>query len=407
MKLTFITESYPPDQGGIATSSLRLATALAGAGHALQVLTFDRTRPLEHGDYSQRETFDGFEVIRFGPFFGGHPLIQGALPADPDSRENMRAAFRRRVCDRMVREAASFAPDAILVFGISNAVLLARFIAAELALPFFAGVRADPCLAMFNLQLRAAAQWALEGAAAVICVNDFVRKRAVSFLPALAERTFVVNNAIHVPELHDRAGAVRRLQAATRWDDAAFVVIFIGALRETKGMIPLLQAMDGLSDTDVRLLVVGPPSDRRLCGSALDDLVRSGRAHCTGYVERDDVAQWAAGGHAVIMPSLTDGMANGLLEGMSLGLCPIGSFVFQDVIRDGENGFLVDAHSPDHIAAVLRRLTDDRALAARIGEAARRYVARSHPPAREAQAYVDIITQCLARSRGIAPRATA
>lgn len=315
--------------------------------------------------------------------------------------------FRRRVCDNMMREAALFAPEAVLAFYVLNAGFLARFVAAQLAVPCFVGVRGnDVGLGIFNLQRFAAVHWTLEGAAAVICVNHYLRNRVISVLPNSAERTFVVANAVCTPETQDRSEASRKLKAATSWDDAAFVVVFIGALREKKGVIPLLQAMKKLADTSVRLLIVGPPLasiDRRLCGAEWDELVRCGQIYCTGQVERHEVVTWAAAGNAVIMPSLDDGLPNGLLEGMSFGLCPIVSLLFQDVILDGQNGFLFDAHSPDDIAAVLRRLANDRALTAHVGEVARMHVARHHTPDREAQGYVDIITRFLPQSRDSNP----
>ncbi len=42
-------------------------------------------------------------------------------------------------------------------------------------------------------------------------------------------------------------------------------------------------------------------------------------------------------------------------------------------VRDGVSGFLVDGHDPADYARALRRLVDDEALSARMGEAAARH----------------------------------
>lgn len=71
----------------------------------------------------------------------------------------------------------------------------------------------------------------------------------------------------------------------------------------------------------------------------------------------------------------SEGLGSGALLAMSAGVAVIASRVggLPEVVRHGETGLLVENSAKD-VAAAIRRLTDDRALARRMGEAGRRDV---------------------------------
>ena len=78
-----------------------------------------------------------------------------------------------------------------------------------------------------------------------------------------------------------------------------------------------------------------------------------------------------------------EGLPNALMEAMALGLpivstdCPCGGPA--TLITDGEDGLLVPIHDPEALAAGMNRLIEDRELAERLGENARRIADRAHP----------------------------
>jgi glycosyltransferase involved in cell wall biosynthesis len=71
-----------------------------------------------------------------------------------------------------------------------------------------------------------------------------------------------------------------------------------------------------------------------------------------------------------------DGLPNALLEGMGAGRPIVASRVagIPDVISDGRHGLLTPERDPATLAAAIGRLLGDRALAERLGAAARRRV---------------------------------
>lgn len=77
------------------------------------------------------------------------------------------------------------------------------------------------------------------------------------------------------------------------------------------------------------------------------------------------------GAHLVVLPSLMDNFPNACLEAMALGKAVIGTrgASFEEMLTDGETGFLVSPDSPDELAEkILAAWTDPRLKA--IGRAA-------------------------------------
>ena len=103
------------------------------------------------------------------------------------------------------------------------------------------------------------------------------------------------------------------------------------------------------------------------------------QAQDTGFGDRirfcgavPDVADRIEKSYAFVLASYTEGMPNTLIEAMSLGLacvstdCPCGGP--KDLIRDGENGFLIPVNDAAALADRLSQLLADPDMAAQMGK---------------------------------------
>ena len=106
---------------------------------------------------------------------------------------------------------------------------------------------------------------------------------------------------------------------------------------------------------------------------------------------RGDVRDLLAEAEVFVLPSRWEGMPNALLEAMACGLPCVATRVSgtEDILRDGENGLLVEPEQPEPLADALRRVLVDATLALRLGQAARATVV-------ERYAVTRIVDQCLA-----------
>lgn len=74
-----------------------------------------------------------------------------------------------------------------------------------------------------------------------------------------------------------------------------------------------------------------------------------------------------------VLPSVKEPLGTSPLEAMTYGTVPVisASAGSAGVLTDGQDGLLVDMENPDGLAAVMRRLLDDRALLRRLSAGAR------------------------------------
>jgi glycosyltransferase involved in cell wall biosynthesis len=91
---------------------------------------------------------------------------------------------------------------------------------------------------------------------------------------------------------------------------------------------------------------------------------------------RDDVPELLASFDVFAFPSLFEGLCLAVIEAQAAGVpvvaTPVGGI--RETVVDGETGLLVPPRDPAALAAAIRRLLDDRDLARRLAEEARRRV---------------------------------
>jgi len=119
----------------------------------------------------------------------------------------------------------------------------------------------------------------------------------------------------------------------------------------------------------------------------------------TGY--RPDVTPILRELSVSVLPSLSEGLSNTLLESMAAGLPVVATNVggTPEAVQDGENGFLIRPGDPCAIADAVCRLLDEPALARRLGDTASRSVAERYAMLRVAESTTRIYESMLENSR--------
>lgn len=395
VRICVVSEAYPPTDGGVATSAQRISRSLSAQGAQVTLCTFDHSRPIESSDYRITEEDQGVQVNRFGPFFLKHPNLS--------LNEKTKAIFRRRAFDQMTEFLRTQNPDILFSMYLLNAGFVATFVARTLCVPHVAGIRGnDIGRNVFDIERFSVIQWVLSSADRTVAVNHHLLTRQLITFPETAPHAHIIPNSIPpVPAITDDAvtAARARVAATTGWDEESLRIVFVGNLREKKGAQPLAEALDLLRERGIpfRFLLVGQDlagAILTLVGDRWQRVKDAGLVHATGMLPRRDVAGWVLGCDVVVMPSLDDGMANGLLEGMQQGLCPVASDLFADVVTPDENGLLVRRADPAGLAEALARVAYDRTLLRRLGKAARQGM-EAYGPTQEAQAYLNLFADVL------------
>ncbi len=90
-------------------------------------------------------------------------------------------------------------------------------------------------------------------------------------------------------------------------------------------------------------------------------------------------------------------MANGLLEGMSVGLCPITTTIMNDVVTDKENGRVVKAGDISGLADTIVDVISNKEELKLYGDSARETIIQKHNPKLEAERYIKVFEDILKR----------
>jgi len=209
---------------------------------------------------------------------------------------------------------------------------------------------------------------------AYVCVSRAVAEFSHSVARLPAEKLRVIPNGV---DLSTYSATVPVSHAELGVPDRARLVVCIGRLAEQKGQAWLLRTADGwMQDRqEVHLALIGDGPDRAKLEAAARKAGLAGRVHLTG--RRADVPQVLAAAELLVLPSIWEGMPNVLLEAMASGLPVVatdvegvdellGPVVAEQIVPRGDDARLTER---------IGQLLDDRAFAARLGQANRRRAA--------------------------------
>jgi glycosyltransferase involved in cell wall biosynthesis len=209
---------------------------------------------------------------------------------------------------------------------------------------------------------------------ALIAVSPEVRDDLVALRVAPASKFEVIRLGIR---LEERIAVGRTFRDETRRvmgiADGRFVVGWIGRMTGVKRADDVLHAFRLLRarGVDACLCMVGDGPDRDRVERLAHELGIVRDCFFTGYQE--DVGQFFAAFDVFVLPSANEGTPVTAIEALA-SRCPVVATRVggvPDVVRDGEDGFLVGPGAVKELADRLGRLAADPELRARFGEAGR------------------------------------
>jgi len=155
------------------------------------------------------------------------------------------------------------------------------------------------------------------------------------------------------------------------------LVLFLGRLEAEKGIYELLEAVAAVRANvpDLRLVCAGE-GDRIGVARYAERLGIADAVKFTGWVGPSGKRALLEHAAVFALPSYREALPASLIEAMGAGIPVVASPVggIPEVVVDGATGFLVGAGDTKSLRRALDRLLADRALARRMGDAARQAV---------------------------------
>lgn len=222
----------------------------------------------------------------------------------------------------------------------------------------------------------------------VVVNAEAIRQRliAAEYTP---EKIAVIRNGIVVPESGTRPGGPG-LRQGLGLSPHGPVIAVLCVLRRLKGIEYFLAAATSVSRRfpEARFLVVGDSvhkeDGREVVGDSgyrkeLEDYARrlglDGRVTFTGF--RLDVPELLSEVTVSVLPTLSEGLSNTLLESVAAGVPVVATRVGgnPEVVQDGVTGLLVPPRDAGALADAICQLLADPDLASRFAQAGRRRLA--------------------------------
>lgn len=226
--------------------------------------------------------------------------------------------------------------------------------------------------------LRKLARLTLRRAKVIGVVSEALRREVIDLLNVDPAKVVVLPMPVQMPVPADLAPPA---------DPPPLRLVCVGRLAREKGFGVLLDAL-GMLDGPVELDVFGdgPAGDElRAAAKPFGDAVRF-----HGARPRAEIATSLASAHALVVPSLREGLGMVALEALAVGRPVIASGVggLVETVVDGDDGILVPPGDPRALADALHRLPLPPPKAAAVAR---------HLPEAVAQAHVDAYERAIGR----------
>lgn len=177
-------------------------------------------------------------------------------------------------------------------------------------------------------------------------------------------------------------------------------MVFCGSVIERKGITELATAWRSFAPRhpNWQLVIVGPIVSKALAVELLAAGPTSVRL--VGRVPSDDVPYYLQAADGYVQPSHTEGIANATMEAMAVGLPVIttGAGGQGELVRHGENGWLVPVHDAPAVAQAMAELAGEPERAWSYGRQARAAVIERFHALTHAEHVSALLTE-LARRR--------
>jgi glycosyltransferase involved in cell wall biosynthesis len=374
MRALLINYEYPPIGGGAGNATAHLAREFAGKGLEVTVLTaaWSTLPRIERTDGVTirrvpvlRRHMDRCTPFEMATFLGSGLIAAGAVHRN--TRPDVSIAF----------------------FGIpSGPIGLAMKILY--GVPYIVSLRGGDVpgfqpydLASYHRALGGTIRCLWRRAGAVVANSEGLRElaeNAAADVPVLVIPNGVDSSRFSPARRHSPEGPVR--------------IGVAGRIVFQKGVDVLLNALSRMpSCAQVFLEVIGdgparPALERLARGLGLDDRVRF-----VGWKTPPEMPGLYRQLDAFVLPSRDEGMPNVVLEAMATGLPVVATRIAgnEELVIQGETGFLVPPEDSDTLATTLTTLVPDPSLREHMGAAGRALVEERYTWARVAERYLDVM----------------
>ncbi len=166
-----------------------------------------------------------------------------------------------------------------------------------------------------------------------------------------------------------------RLRTRAGVPETALLIGIVARINHEKGYRELLHAMQWLhrNHPDVHLVAVGDGPARDHYQQLSEQLGIDQRIHFVGFSE--DIPAWLTAMDIFVLPSYREGFPRTLCEAFAIGTPVVATSIrgCRELIRDGENGLLVEVMNVSSLARALEYLIENTSARKKLSDNARKH----------------------------------
>ena len=192
----------------------------------------------------------------------------------------------------------------------------------------------------------------------VICVSSKNKEESISLGLTTEDKCIVKPNAVNSELFKKLEKKECRQQLGLPQD--AFIVSFVGAFIERKGVLRVANAIKQIKGEPVYSCFIGQGPQDPDCDNILHK----------GGLRHEEIPSYLNASDVFVLPTLAEGCCNAIVEAMSCGLPIISSNLpFNWDVLDDRNSIMLDPNSVEDIAKAIETLRNDKVLRQKMAEA--------------------------------------
>jgi len=341
VKVVILSHWFLPSKvGGSEWAVYHYAKLLAQRGHEVYVIT-----QLDSKNMPSSELVEGFYVRRIKRW---HVRIIGTLIYSLS----------------VYRQVQKLKPDVIHEQGISG---LGFFIKKLLNIPYIVFPRGTELYLSPKLYRKFIIKRILNNAGACLALTRDMAREMKEICP---REITIIPNGVDLSRFDScsREDARQRLGI----DNEEKAILCVANLRAEKGHEYLVEAMREVVErySEARLFIVGKGPQMSKIQSLVSNHGLQQNVILTGFISPDEIPGYMVAADIFVLPSLSEGFPNVLLEAMAAGLPIVATSVggIPEIVTDGENGFLVEPGNSQQLAGKILFLFENEDLRERLSD---------------------------------------
>jgi glycosyltransferase involved in cell wall biosynthesis len=231
-----------------------------------------------------------------------------------------------------------------------------------------------------------------------VAVSDQVREAIIEEIGPIYSNVFTIPNGVDIRRFEvpgDRAALCNDLGLSPD----AYLFVTVGRLTEQKGHRYLIEAARDVvvAHPCAHFLFIGDGELRVALANQAAEADIASHVHFLGV--QSDVPSLLAAVDAFVLPSLWEGLSVALLEAMAAGKPIIATAVSGtiDVLQDGTTGRVIPPGDSRALTTAMTQFLDDSDAARKLGHAAKSYVAAHYSAQVQAERYLALYRELIAR----------